>query len=235
MLGAKVLVVEDDATLLQVLRYNLAREGYNVLTAAEGDQALQTALRERPDLVILDIMLPRIDGLEVCRILRQEMTVPILMLTAKSEEIDKVVGLEIGADDYMTKPFGMKELLARVRAMLRRAGMLNQRVATDREEATIRVKAGPFEADLDCRAVSFGGAVLDLTRKEFDLLVYLMRNRGRVFSRDHLLDRVWGYDYAGDTRTVDVHVSWLRRKLEPDPAHPRYLVTVRGVGYKFEA
>jgi len=206
MLGAKVLVVEDDATLLQVLRYNLAREGYNVLTAAEGDQALQTALRERPDLVILDIMLPRIDGLEVCRILRQEMTVPILMLTAKSEEIDKVVGLEIGADDYMTKPFGMKELLARVRAMLRRAGMLN-----------------------------FGGAVLDLTRKEFDLLVYLMRNRGRVFSRDHLLDRVWGYDYAGDTRTVDVHVSWLRRKLEPDPAHPRYLVTVRGVGYKFEA
>ncbi len=134
MLGAKVLVVEDDATLLQVLRYNLAREGYNVLTAAEGDQALQTALRERPDLVILDIMLPRIDGLEVCRILRQEMTVPILMLTAKSEEIDKVVGLEIGADDYMTRPFGMKELLARVRAMLRRVGMLKQEAEKESEQ-----------------------------------------------------------------------------------------------------
>jgi two-component system, OmpR family, response regulator len=232
-MAGRVLVVEDDQTLREVLKYNLSKEGYEVLAAQDGVQALETARSHKPDLVILDIMLPRLTGDEVCRILRNEGTVPILMLTARTEEIDKVVSLELGADDYMTKPFSMRELLARVRAMLRRADMA-------RREATAETPAPPIKvADLEIdpgrRSVSRGGLNIDLTRMEFALLEFLARNRGQVFSRDRLLERVWGYDYAGDTRTVDVHVRWLRQKIEIDPAHPRHILTVRGVGYKFEA
>ena len=233
MAGSRVLIVEDDQTLREVLKYNLSKEGYEVLAAQDGVQALETARSHKPDLVILDIMLPRLTGDEVCRILRNEGTVPILMLTARTEEIDKVVSLELGADDYMTKPFSMRELLARVRAMLRRADMA-------RREATAETPAPPIKvADLEIdpgrRLVSRGGLNINLTRMEFALLEFLARNRGQVFSRDRLLERVWGYDYAGDTRTVDVHVRWLRQKIEVDPAHPRRILTVRGVGYKFEA
>ena len=234
MASSKVLVVEDDQTLLVVLKYNLAKEGYDVATATDGVQALEVARSEKPELIVLDIMLPKLDGLEVCRILRREMTVPVLMLTAKTEEIDKVVGLEIGADDYMTKPFSIRELLAHIRAMLRRAEMMRQEMDSSKEAELSTVKVGSLKVDLACHQVSLSGSILDLSPKEFDLLAFLMRNRGRVFSRDYLLDKVWGYDWAGDTRTVDVHIRWLRQKIEADPAHPRHLLTMRGVGYKFE-
>ena len=235
MVGSKVLIVEDDRTLLEVLQYNLAREGYDVLTAADGAAGLETARSGKPDLVILDVMLPKMDGYEVCRILRQETTVPIMMLTAKTEETDRVVGLEVGADDYVTKPFSMRELMARVRAMLRRTEMMKKEAESSAGAPAARFKVGEFEIDAARHKVSRGGMAVDLSRMEFALLEFLARNQGHVFSRDHLLEKVWGYDFSGDTRTVDVHVSWLRRKIEPDPAHPRHLLTVRGVGYKFEA
>jgi len=229
----KVLVVEDDHTLLDVLKYNLVKEGYGVLTATDGAKALEMARSERPDVIILDIMLPEMDGLEVCHILRREMTTPILMLTAKSEEVDKVVGLEIGADDYMTKPFSMRELLARVRSMLRRAEIVRQESSVVVNTDAV-VTMGDLAIDIDRHRVSRSGEPVELAPKEFDLLAFLAANSGRVFSRDYLLERVWGYDYAGGTRTVDVHMRWLRKKLENDPANPRHLITVRGVGYKFE-
>ncbi|MBN2100033.1 MAG: response regulator transcription factor [Dehalococcoidia bacterium] len=235
MVGSKVLVVEDDPTLLDVLQYNLAREGYGVLTAADGAEGLETARSGKPDLVILDVMLPKMDGYEVCRIMRREMTVPILMLTAKTEETDRVVGLEVGADDYVTKPFSMRELMARVRAMLRRTEMMKRETVPSTGAPVPCFKAGDFEIDAARHRVSRGGVAVELSRMEFALLEFLARNQGQVFSRDRLLEKVWGYDFVGDTRTVDVHVSWLRHKIEADPAHPRYLVTVRGVGYKFEA
>jgi two-component system OmpR family response regulator len=236
MTGSKVLIVEDDRTMLGVLKYNLFKEGYDVITAVDGIQALEVARSEKPELIVLDIMLPKLDGLEVCRILRKEMTVPILMLTAKTEEIDKVVGLEIGADDYVIKPFSMRELLARIRAMLRRAGMMKHEASSiGKEAAPSSIKIGDLEIDLARYQVSLGGSILELTLKEFDLLAFLVMNRGRVFSRDHLLEKVWGYDYAGGTRTVDVHIRWLRRKIEVDPSSPKRLITVRGVGYKLEA
>jgi two-component system OmpR family response regulator len=230
MSSRKILVVEDDATLLDVLRYNLEKEGYQVVTAADGAEALESARSHRPDLIILDIMLPGLSGFEVCRILRKEMTIPILMLTAKTEEVDKIVGLEIGADDYMTKPFSMRELLARIRAMLRRAEIGRLELAGDQA----RLKAGDLEIDLARHQVFLGGTKTELSPKEFDLLAFLARHRGFVFSREQLLEKVWGYDYTGDARTVDVHVRWLRQKIESDPAHPKRLVTVRGAGYKLE-
>ncbi len=230
----KILVVEDDKTLLDVLKYNLAKEGYGVVAAVDGVQALELARSERPDLIILDIMLPKLDGFEVCRILRKEMTTPILMLTAKVEEIDKVLGLEIGADDYMTKPFSLRELLARIRAMLRRTEMLKEKPSFEEGTVPPMIKVGNLVIDLARHQVSLGDSILDLSPKEFELLVFLARNRGRAFTRDHLLEKVWGYDYTGDTRTVDVHIRWLRRKLEADPARPQRLLTVRGFGYKFE-
>ncbi len=196
-MGKKVLVVEDEPTLVETLEYNLTRQGYDVCTAADGLAALEVARRERPDLIVLDIMLPGLDGFEVCRILRREMSVPILMLTARADEVDKVVGLEVGADDYLTKPFSMRELLARVKVLRQ-------------------------------------GEPLRLKPKEHDLLVFLARNRGLVLSRDLILERVWGWDFGGGSRTVDVHVRWLREKIEPDPACPTRIVTVRGVGYRFE-
>jgi two-component system OmpR family response regulator len=232
MIGSRVLVVEDDRTLLEVLRYNLAKEGYDVLTATDGAAGCEAARSGKPDLVILDVMLPKMDGYEVCRILRKETTVPILMLTARTEETDRVVGLEVGADDYVTKPFSMRELMARVRAMLRRAEMMKKEAAAGSPEPSLKI--GGFEIDTARHRVSRGGVAVELSRMEFALLEFLARNQGQVFGRDHLLEKVWGYDFAGDTRTVDVHVSWLRHKIETDPAHPKHLVTVRGVGYKFE-
>jgi len=235
MVGGKVLIVEDDRTLLEVLRYNLSKEGYEVLTAADGAAGLETARSTKPDLVILDVMLPKMDGYEVCRILRRETTVPIMMLTAKTEETDRVVGLEVGADDYVTKPFSMRELMARVRAMLRRAEMMKHEAVSAGGGPTRCFRVGEFEIDAARHRISRGGGAIDLSRMEFALLEFLARNQGQVFSRDQLLEKVWGYDFSGDTRTVDVHVSWLRHKIEADPAHPKHLVTVRGVGYKFEA
>jgi two-component system OmpR family response regulator len=224
-----VLIVEDDQSLLSVLEYNLAKEGYNVVTAADGVEALEAARRVKPDLIILDIMLPKMNGFEVCRILRKEMTIPILMLTAREDEIDKVVGLDLGADDYVTKPFGMRELLARVRAMLRRVEMQAPKPA----ETTL-LKVGDIEVDIGRHTATKRGCKLDLSPKEFDLLAFLTKNKGLVFSRDHLLEKIWAYDYLGGTRTVDVHMRWLREKIEDNPGRPKYLVTVRGVGYKLE-
>ena len=227
---ARVLVVDDEATLVDTIRYNLRREGYDVQVAGEGNEAIRLARASAPDLVVLDLMLPGLDGLEVCRQLRRESIVPILMLTAKDDEVDKIVGLEVGADDYMTKPFSMRELLARVRAMLRRSRMAQQAGEADGAQA---VRSGDLEADPLQRRVTLGEKSLQLKPKEFDLLVYLMQQRGRVLTRDQLLEKVWGYTFGGDTRTVDVHIRWLREKIEEDPGTPRRLETVRGVGYRF--
>ncbi len=230
MTSDKIVIVEDDANLLATLKYNLQKDGYDVVTAVDGAEAVETARKVKPALIILDVMLPTMNGFEVCRILRKEMIVPILMLTAKTEETDKIVGLEIGADDYMTKPFSMRELLARVRAILRRMKMTISDSA--KEPTMIRIK----DLEIDCarHRVSLRETALDLTPKEFDLLAFLARNKGFVFNREQLLEKVWGYDYAGDTRTVDVHIRWLRKKIEPKPQRPRYLITVRGTGYKLE-
>lgn len=221
-----VLVVDDEPTLVATLRYNLEREGYKVVAAIDGEEALALARSERPDLMILDLMLPSVDGLEVCRILRREMSLPILMLTARTAEVDKVVGLEIGADDYVTKPFSTRELLARVRALLRRS------VPSGEEDESIT--SGNLRVDLKRREVTRDGTVLDLKPKEMELLIFFMRNRGRAFTREQLLREVWGYDFYGDSRTVDVHVSWLRQKIEDVPGKPVRILTVRGVGYRFE-
>jgi two-component system, OmpR family, response regulator len=227
----KILVVEDDRNLLDTLQYNLRQEGYKVVTAVDGAEALDVARREKPDLIVLDIMLPKLSGFEVCRILRKEMSVPIMMLTAKTEEVDKIVGLEIGADDYMTKPFSLREFMARVNALLRRAKVVESQSQTIL--APLKIK--DLEIDTARHMVSKRGSTLELTPKEFDLLAFLARNKGLVFSRDQLLEKVWGYDFAGDTRTVDVHIRWLRGKIENDPNQPKLLRTVRGVGYKLEA
>lgn len=223
----KILVVEDDTGLREALAYNLSHEGYTVLSATNGLQAIDVARREIPSVIILDLMLPDLDGLSVCRNLRREPATAdtaILILTARGGEVDKIVGLETGADDYLTKPFSLGELLARVRAMLRRT-----RSATPRDV----LQSGELILDLITRRALHHGQELVLTPKEFGLLAELMRHRGAVLSRDLLLDRVWGYDYYGDTRTVDVHVRWLREKIETDPAHPTRIQTVRGLGYRF--
>lgn len=242
-MARKILVVDDEAILLETIAYNLEQAGYRVVTAADGNSTLEAARKESPDLIILDIMLPGIDGLEVCRQLRREhstATTPIMMLTAKSEEIDKVVGLEVGADDYMTKPFGRRELLARVRALLRRSEYPSS-IAIDGsnipepapEPRPREMVAGPLRIDLAGRRVICRGQELELQPKQYDLLTYLVRNRGTVLTRDQLLHNVWGYDYVGDTRTVDVHIRWLREKIEEDDANPKLIQTVRGVGYVF--
>lgn len=224
----KILVVEDDLTLLELLSYNLRNLSYQVVTASDGVGALEAARQEGPDLILLDIMLPELDGYDVCRILRKEgNTVPILMLTAKTEEMDKVMGLELGADDYITKPFSLRELLARVRAMLRRAQMAQNLSAAP-------IKAGDLEIDAARHQASLAGKVVDLTPKEFELLALLIKNKGIVFSRHQLLEKIWGYDYEGDTRTVDVHIRWLRQKIEANPDKPHHVLTVRGAGYKFQ-
>ena len=231
MNGKKLLVVEDEGGLLEALRYTLSKEGYAVATATDGLQALQLARSFQPNLVLLDLLLPELDGLEVCRALRRESTIPIIMLTAKVSNVDKVVGLELGADDYVTKPFVLRELLARIRAVLRRA----EETPPGRPEAApAPLRSGNLLVDSARHMVTVNETHLSLTPKEFDLLEFLVRHRGMVFTREILLERVWGYDYPGDTRTVDVHIHWLREKLEEDPSNPQRLVTVRGVGYKFE-
>ncbi len=236
----KLLIVEDEPTLLETLKYNLMRQGYEVVTAADGTQALPTARAERPDLVILDVMLPGLDGFEICRILRQEMSLPILMLTARDEEVDKIVGLEVGADDYLTKPFSMRELLARVKAQLRRVRILREefeatgREPADREGSGSVFTFGELAVDESRREVRRDGEVLALKPKEFDLLAFLARNRGIALGRSLILERVWGWDFDGGSRTVDVHIRWLREKIEEDPARPARILTVRGIGYRFD-
>jgi DNA-binding response OmpR family regulator len=221
----KILLVDDEPALLETLAFNLRNAGYRVVTAADGAAALDQARAEAPDLVILDLMLPELDGLTVCRSLRQASDVPILILTARTGELDKIIGLESGADDYLTKPFSLGELQARVRALLRRAG---PRRPSD------EISSGNLTLNLISRRAFLGDKELLLSPKEFNLLVELMRHQGAVLSRDLLLTRVWGYDYYGDSRTVDVHVRWLREKIEPDPSGPTRIVTVRGIGYRFE-
>jgi DNA-binding response OmpR family regulator len=238
----KVLVVEDERSLVETLVYNLKRQGYDVYSATDGLTALAVARRERPEVLVLDVMLPRLDGLEVCRILRREMNVPILMLTARAEEVDKIVGLEVGADDYMTKPFSMRELLARVKALLRRVRLLREELAAQDNASALSTPEpqpaslayGDLVIDLARHEVRLRGEPITVKPKEFDLLVFLARNRGMVLSRDLILERVWGWDYGGGTRTVDVHVRWLREKIEVDAEHPVRIVTVRGAGYRFE-
>jgi len=232
---SRILVIEDDQTLLETLEYNLVAEGYQVITATDGLMALDVAHEEQPDLIVLDLMLPGLDGFEVCRILRRDTNVPILMLTARADEVDRVVGLEVGADDYLTKPFSMRELLARVKALLRRVRLIREEMAGEqgvpgKEELVY----GDLVIDLGRREVLVRGETLRLKPKEFDLLVFLARHPGIALSRDLLLERVWDWDYGGGSRTVDVHVRWLREKLETDPANPERIVTVRGVGYCFE-
>ncbi|HRO91647.1 MAG TPA: response regulator transcription factor [Promineifilum sp.] len=243
----RVLLVEDDATLRETVAYNLRHQGYEVVEAGNGLMALEAARREQPDVVLLDVMLPGIDGFEVCRLLRKETNLPILMLTARSDEVDRVVGLEMGADDYLTKPFSMRELMARVKALLRRAELIREELAAelrDAAPATTRQESRPPDTgalifgdlvlDLGRREVRLGGEVVGLKPREFDLLLFLARNRGIALSRDLILERVWGWTFDGNSRTVDVHMRWLREKLERDPANPARLVTVRGIGYRFE-
>ena len=244
----KILVVDDEENIAQTLKYNLVREGYEVSLAGDGRLALEVFRREKADLVILDLMLPGMNGLDVCRALRQSSTVPILMLTAKEEEVDKILGLELGADDYMTKPFNLRELIARVRAMLRRMEMLQGQAALAAQAEVNRAEArangetlppslitvGDLQINTGQHTVMLGEKPIMLKPKEFDLLAFLARHRGQVLTREMLLERVWDYDYSGGTRTVDVHIRWLREKIETDPSHPHYIHTVFGVGYKLD-
>ena len=227
-----VLVVEDEENLLEALRYNLEREGYQVHTATDGGDGLEMARRINPSLILLDIMLPTLDGFEVCRILRRESEVPILMLTAKGEEVDRVVGLELGADDYITKPFSIRELVARVRNTLRRTSHLEEAQSLDAKVQSYQV--GNLEIDLISHEAKLAGQPLSLKPKEFDLLALLVANKGRAFTRDQILEKVWGYDYIGQTRTVDVYISWLREKLQADPTAAQSIITIRGVGYRLD-
>jgi DNA-binding response OmpR family regulator len=230
----KILVVEDEEALLETLVYNLSKQGYQVETATDGKAAITAARSITPDLIVLDIMLPVLDGFEVCRILRQETNVPIVMLTARDEEIDRVIGLELGADDYISKPFSMREFLARVKAHLRRERLRQE----EKDEGSDSIKEilhfGNLSLDLMRREVHLDGQILTLKPKEFELLLFLVNHRGQVLTRDLILERVWGWDFSGGSRTVDVHVRWLREKIETDPAAPERIVTVRGSGYRFE-
>ena len=225
--GARILVVEDEEALADSVRYNLEREGYRVTVATDGRRAVERFRSEPPALVILDLMLPELSGLDVCRLIRAESDVPIIMVTAKDSEADKVAGLELGADDYVTKPFSVRELVSRVRANLRR---VRPQAAPSREEV---LAAGPIRMDVGRHEVTVRGGSVSLPPKEFELLETLLARKGRLLTRDFLIEEVWGPDYYGDTRTLDVHVKRLRRKVEEDPHHPVHLVTVRGLGYKF--
>jgi len=234
-MAEKILVVEDEVALQETLSYTLKRQGYEVEVAGDGPSALETARRIHPDLILLDIMLPGMDGFEVCRVLRQESTTPVLMLTARDDEIDRVVGLEVGADDYLTKPFSMRELLARIKAMLRRVRMIRQETTPAVAGVTPQILTfDNLDLDLTRREVRLDGKPIAMKPKEFDLLHFLAQHRGQVLTREHILERVWGWDYIGDSRTVDVHVRWLREKIEADAANPLRIITVRGAGYRFE-
>ena len=237
-MAEKILVVEDEPSLQETLIYNLEKQGYQVEAAGDGRAAIEAARRLVPDLIVLDIMLPEMDGFEVCKILRKEMTVPILMLTARDDEIDRVVGLEVGADDYLTKPFSMRELMARVKAQLRRTGMLRDEM--------VRLKTGQPDNEQDVltfnnlkinltrQEVLLDGQVLALKPQEYGLLLFFAQHKGQMLSREFILERLWGWDYTGDSRTVDVHVRWLRQKIEKEAGEPTRIITVRGGGYRFE-
>jgi DNA-binding response OmpR family regulator len=229
--GRTVLVVDDEQTLRETLAEALEQEGLRVVTAADGREALERFRAERPDLVLLDLMLPQLSGIEVCRIMRRESAVPIVMLTAKDGEIDKVVGLELGADDYVTKPFSLRELMARIRSQLRRMETRASLADAEAPPPPVLVTLGRTSVDITGHRLLREGREVAVKPKAFELLAFLLRNAGQVFTRDQLLERVWGYDYPGETRTVDVHVHWLRASIEDDPAQPRFLQTVRGVGY----
>jgi DNA-binding response OmpR family regulator len=233
-MSERILVVEDEPALQDTLSYNLTRQGYTVESVGDGQAAIEAARRQQPDLIVLDLMLPILDGFEVCRILRQEMNVPILMLTARDDEIDRVIGLELGADDYLTKPFSMREFLARVKAHLRRVRLI--RAEADAQAPLVREKIqfGNLTLDLTRREVRIDERPLAMKPKEFDLLLFLAQHRGQVLTRDLILERVWGWEFSGGSRTVDVHVRWLREKIEQQPAEPARIITVRGTGYRFE-
>jgi len=233
-MAEKILIVEDEPALQETLAYNLTKQGYQVETASDGQAALDAARQAGPDLVVLDVMLPILDGFDVCRILRQETNVPILMLTARDDEIDRVIGLEMGADDYLTKPFSMREFLARVKAQLRRVRLIRQEMGSESQVGQEILRFADLALDLTRREITLDGHVLPMKPKEYDLMLFLANHRGQVLSRDFILKEVWGWDFSGGSRTVDVHVRWLREKIEPDPAQPTRLVTVRGAGYRFE-
>lgn len=232
----KILVVEDEVSLQETLAYNLTKQGYEVESVGDGPSALEAARRLKPDLILLDIMLPGMDGFEVCRILRNEMSTPVLMLTARDDEIDRVVGLEVGADDYLTKPFSMRELIARVKAMLRRVRIIREEISATQIESIDKIiyDFGNLRIDIGRREVRLENRVINIKPKEYELLFFLAKHKNQVLSRDQILESVWGWDYIGDSRTVDVHVRWLREKIEKDPSSPERIITVRGAGYRFE-
>ena len=232
----KILIVEDELSLQETLAYNLKKQGYEVEVAGDGASALDCARNSKPDLILLDIMLPGMDGFEVCRRLRTEMSTPVLMLTARDDEIDRVVGLEVGADDYLTKPFSMRELIARVKAMLRRVRIIRDEInALQRgSDQKLVLAFDHVVIDIGRRELRVNNSIVNLKPKEFELLLYLIKHKNQVLSRDQILESVWGWEYIGDSRTVDVHVRWLREKIEVDPSNPKRIITARGAGYRFE-
>lgn len=232
----KILVVDDEVSLQETLSYSLKKEGYEVEVAGDGNTGLELTRTYKPDLIILDVMLPGIDGFEVCRILRQETNTPVLMLTARDDEIDRVVGLEVGADDYLPKPFSMRELIARVKALLRRVRLIREEVETGAQETGLpkAMTFGNLIIDTNRREVSLDGKVIPLKPKEYELLAFMGLHKGRVLTREFILEQVWGWGFVGDSRTVDVHIRWLREKIEAVPDKPQRIITVRGAGYRFE-
>ena len=229
-MSARVLVVDDEKNIVDIIKYNLKKEGYEVITAYDGEEAVKLNEENEPDLILLDIMMPKLDGYAACRKIREKYDTPIIMLTARAEEVDKVLGLELGADDYVTKPFGTRELMARVKANLRRRSSAEQAEGEDNQNV---LSFGPLFIDLKLFEVKKGGKVIDLTLREYELLKFLASQKTQVFSRETLLEKVWGYEYFGDVRTVDVTVRRLREKIEDDPGKPVYILTKRGVGYYF--
>ena len=232
----KILVVEDEPTLQETIAYNLEKQGYEVEIVGDGRAALEAARTLNPDLLLLDIMLPGLDGFEITRILRREMNVPIIMLTARDDEIDRVVGLEMGADDYLTKPFSMRELMARVKAQLRRSRLHKEELEnyTEKTSPQEMLTFGELTINITRHEVTLAGEALSLKPKEYELLLFFAEHLGQMLSRELILERVWGWDYVGDSRTVDVHIRWLRKKIEKDPSKPERIITVRGGGYRFE-
>ncbi|MEJ2263291.1 MAG: response regulator transcription factor [Anaerolineales bacterium] len=230
----QILIVEDDPSLQETLEYKLTREGYQVQTAGDGQTAVELARRLEPDLIVLDIMLPIFDGFEVCRILRQDMNVPIIMQTARDEEINRIIGLEMGADDYVIKPFSMQEFLSRVKAQLRRVRLIREEVESKSKKASEELEFNGLVIDTSRREVRLDGEPLSLNPKVYELLLFLAHHRGQALSRDLIMEKVWGWEFAGGSRTVDVHIHWLRNQIERDPVNPTRIVTVRGAGYRFD-
>ncbi len=237
-MSEKILVVDDEISLQETLAYNLKKQGYDVKTTGDGTEAIELAREWSPEVIILDVMLPGLDGFEICRILRREMSTPILMLTARDDEIDRVVGLEVGADDYLAKPFSMRELIARVKALLRRVRLIREEAAAregeDGKPKPETLDFGNLQIDMTRHEIKIDDKVVAFKPKEYELLTFFAQHQGQVLSREFILERVWGWDFIGDSRTVDVHVRWLREKIEQDPGNPRRIVTVRGAGYRFE-